>query len=117
VPADLKAALKTVIDGFRKEAEEKNERDDTRASFCLTVADALQELHDDLSTGTALGMKQAQIRMTSLMSPITNQIPADVITFISRGGRKSTLKDLFATVKESKRTSYDAMADAYVEKK
>jgi hypothetical protein len=117
VPSELLAQLKKVVDAFRKEAEEKDGIDDTRGSFCLTAADALQQVYDDLSAGTSLGMKQAQIHMTSFMSPITNQIPADVITFITRGGRKSNLKDLFSGIKESKRVDYDTMADRFQSKK
>jgi hypothetical protein len=117
VPAALKSSLKSVITAFSKEAEEKNGRDDTRASFCLTVADALQQLHDDLSDGTSEGIKMAQIHMTSYMSPITQHIPSEVITFITRGGRKSTLKDLFSGIKESKRVDFDSMADQYQNKR
>jgi hypothetical protein len=120
VPADIKSSLKAVIADFRKQAGDNAEaeaaRNDNHASFCLTAADALQQLLDDLSLGTSEGMKKAQIHMTSYMSPITQHIPAEVVKFIARGGQKSTLKDLFSSVKESKRISYDAMADQYVNK-
>lgn len=113
IPSDLLSKLKTVVDAFKKEAEEKNEHDDTRASFCLTAANALQQLYDDLSSGTVDGLKQAQIHMTSYMNPISSHIPAEVVTFITRGGTKNSLKDLFAGIKESKRTDYDTMASQY----
>jgi hypothetical protein len=117
VPANIKSSLAGVVADFRKEANDTNERDNTRASFCLTVADALQQLLDDLSSGTVSGIKQAQIHMSSYMSPITQHIPAEVVKFIVGGGQKSTLKNLFAGMKESARTSYDDMADQYVNRR
>lgn len=117
VPAGIKSALKKVVDEHRAEAKSKDTVDDTRASFCLTVADALQTLHDDLSKGDVEGIKQAQIHMSSYMSPITQHIPSEVVTFITRGGRQSTLKNLFSSIKESKRMDYDTMADHHAKKK
>lgn len=95
VPAEIIAQLKSVIDDFKKTAKANDGMDDAVGSFALTAGAALQQLLDDLELGTTFGIKQAQIHMTSYMSPIVNHIPADVINFISRGGRKSSLKDLF----------------------
>lgn len=96
VPAEIKSQLKAVVDDFNKAAKDNNGVNDTRGSFAMTAAAALQQLHDDLSLGTTAGIKQAQIHMSSYMNPITSHIPADVVNFIVRGGRKTTLKDLFA---------------------
>lgn len=103
VPADIKAQLKSVITDLSKTAKAADGMDDNTGSFALTAAAALQQLLDDLELGTTVGIKQAQIHMTSYMSPIVNHIPADVINFIGRGGRKSSLKDLFGAKWDDKR--------------
>jgi hypothetical protein len=95
VPAEIKSQLKAVIDDFAKAAKENDLRDDTKGSFAMTAGAALQQLLDDLELGTVAGIKQAQIHMTSYMNPITSHIPEEVTKFIARGGRKSSLKDLF----------------------
>ncbi|TFG98331.1 hypothetical protein E4H12_06345 [Candidatus Thorarchaeota archaeon] len=97
-PAEIMSQLKAVISDFEKAAKDNDENmnDETKAAFEKTAASALQQLADDLALGTVAGVKQAQIHMTSYMNPITSHIPADVTNFIGRGGRKSSLKDLFA---------------------
>lgn len=95
LPAEVKSALKSQIVYFEQCAEEENSHDDTRASFCMTVADALTMLLHDLEAETVGGIKQSQIRMSTYMSPITQHIPEIVRDFIAYGGRKKTLKDLF----------------------
>lgn len=95
VPADVKSALSKAIDEFSKTAEEQNGRDDARASFCMTTADAMRDLQSLLDQGTSAGIKQAQIKLMTMMNPITSNIPAVVLKFIHMGGRKATLKDLF----------------------
>jgi hypothetical protein len=94
-PSSITAALRTVVKKFKQSAEAADTRDDVRASQDLTVADAIQQLLDDLSQGTVDGIKQAQIHMTSYMTPITQHIPPEVVKFIASGGKQSTLKDLF----------------------
>ena len=103
VPADLLSQLKAVVAEFTKAAEDNNNVDDVKGSFALTAASALQQLVDDLELGTVAGIKQAQIHMTSYMNPITSHIPEDVLKFIAYGGRKPSLKDLFAVKWENVR--------------
>lgn len=105
VPADVMSDLKAVIDEFKTAAEQSVTRDDAKASFCMTVADAFAQLHDDLSQGTVAGVKMAQVHMTSYMNPITAHLPNSVQKFIFMGGKKPTLKDLF----DDKRASQKAM--------
>jgi len=95
IPGNVMSALKASIDTFRKAADYNNTRDDAQASFCMTVAGAMEELHDHLSQGTVAGMKQAQIKMSSWMNPITTNIPEVVRLFVVNGGRQPTLKDMF----------------------
>lgn len=102
-PAELLTDLQKVIDEMTKCAEMANTRDDTRASFCMTVAEAMKTLKDKLSLGTIAGIKAAQVEMTSWMNPITVHVPVSVQKFIFMGGRKPTLKDMFNTKWDQKR--------------
>ena len=113
VPASIKSSLSTVIAKFKKTADAEDGRNGVSASQDLTVADALQQLLDDLSAGTLEGMKQAQIHMTSYMTPILQHIPADVTKFIAKGGKQESLSSMFASIKESSRKSFEDMSDEY----
>ncbi len=95
VPNNLKSQLKTTIAEFRKQADFSNGRDDAQAAYCMTCHDAMQELLDLLDIGTVDALKQAQIKMTSWMNPITTRIPTEVRDFVLRGGMKPKLKDLY----------------------
>lgn len=103
VPANIKSELKAAIAEFEKAAKFANTRDDTKASFCMTVAEAFKELLDYLELGTVESMKLAQVHMMSWMNPITNHLPDAVKKFVMMGGRKPTLKDLFDSKREYKR--------------
>jgi hypothetical protein len=103
-PSSISAALRSVVRKFKQSAEAADTRDDVRASQDLTVADAIQQLLDDLSQGTVDGIKQAQIHMTSYMTPITQHIPPEVVKFIASGGKQSTLKDMFGAKWEQHRS-------------
>lgn len=111
VPSEVMSDLKATIAKFDAEAKEKNEVDDTRASFCLTVAAALKTLQSDLAQGDSAGMKQAQIHMTSWMNAITTQLPLSVSKFVLHGGRKATLSDLFSAKKFEKKMVAEAAAE------
>lgn len=102
VPAELKSSLKKVADAYNSEANEQKDRDDIRASFCMTVADAASEILGYLTTGTQDSLKQAQIRMSSMMNAITSNFPSDVVKFINSGGSKPTLKTLFDDKRNSR---------------
>ena len=95
VPASIKSELKAVIAEFDKTAKFANTRNDTKASFCMTVVEAFQELLDYLNVGTVESIKLAQIHMAGLMNPISSHLPPTVVKFILAGGRKPSLKDLF----------------------
>lgn len=103
VPADVKSALKTVISTFNKAAEFSNTVDDSKASFCMTVASAFEQLATLLDQGTVGSLKAAQIYVASWMNPITMHLPDTVQKFIYTGGRKSSLKNLFDTKWDAKR--------------
>lgn len=95
VPSAAKSELAAVISKYEKEAKDYDGRDDARASFAMTVVGAASEIAELLSTGTVESVKQAQVRFSSFMSPITALFPASTIKFINSGGRKPTLKDFF----------------------
>lgn len=95
MPADVKSDLDAAIKAFNDDAETFKDRDDAKSSFSMTVADALDELRDLLTIGTAESMKRAQIHLGTLMNPITMHIPGSVLKFLHYAGRKPTLKDLF----------------------
>lgn len=103
VPADVKSDLRKVIADFKKQAEFSNSRDDARATFCMTVVAAMEELQELLATGTVESIKMAQIKVTSWMNPITVNLPVSVQKFIYMGGRKPTLKDLFDSKRAEKK--------------
>jgi hypothetical protein len=103
VPASVLSALQKVSSEMTAEANKYKERDDARSSFCMTVAAAMDTLKMHLSTGTVDGVKQAQIQLGTMMSPITQHIPDDVKKYIHTGGRKPSLKDMFSVKWEAKR--------------
>lgn len=103
VPANIKSELKAAIAEFEKAAKFANTRDDTKAAFCMTVAEAFKTLLDYLDIGTVESMKLAQVHMASWMNPITTHLPTAVQKFVLMGGRKPTLKDLFDSKREDKR--------------
>lgn len=105
VPANVKSELKAAIAEFEKAAKFANTRDDTKASFCMTVVAAFTELQDYLDMGTVESMKLAQIHMMSWMNPITNHLPVAVQKFVMMGGRKPSLKDLFDSKREDRKGS------------
>jgi hypothetical protein len=105
VPTEVMSELKAKIAEFDKEAEFSNTRDDAKASFLLTAVEAMKTLQAYLELGTVAGVKKAQISMTSMMSPIVNHIPPSVIKFISHGGKKPTLKNLFDAKRSEKNSA------------
>ena len=104
IPANVLSDLVAAIKKFDDCAEFSKTTSDDKASFCMTVAEAFRAVLVDLKLGTAGSIKDAQIKVTSWMNPITSNLPISVQKFIYMGGRKPTLLDLFDSsrnVKES----------------
>lgn len=100
VPPKIKAQLKEEADKARKLAETFTMRKDWDSkNFHETLANAMDTLNQFLDKGTIYGIKEAQVFMTSLMSPFTNKIPSDVIKFIAAGGSLRSLKSYVNDVK------------------
>lgn len=87
-PANVMSAINDTINTFNKAADFNNGRDDSQASLALTVVDALGTIRDCLSQGTHEGLKQAQIKITSLMNPITTNFPPELMDFLYKSGRQ-----------------------------
>jgi hypothetical protein len=51
----------------------------------IKAMDALEQIKSNLSLRTEEGMKQAQLFFLTLMSPITDLFPADVVNFLAKG--------------------------------
>lgn len=88
VPANVMSAIKDCIDTFNKAADFNNGRDDSQASLALTVVDALEMIRDSLEQGTHEGLKQAQIKITTLMNPITTNFPPELMDYLYKSGRQ-----------------------------
>lgn len=103
VPTEVLVDLKKVIDEF-DDCVNTGDGNVDRVSYCMTVADALRTVQGALEERTVSGIKQAQIKMSGFMNPITMMIPPSVVKFIASGGRLSSLKGLFDQ-KRSERTT------------
>ena len=101
-PPAVKKALKAEITQLRKESDKVKIRDAATSEFYDNCADAMEVILDCLAQGTVEGMKKAQIHTTKLMSPIIQRIPNVAYKFITSGGVKTSLKDLFHEVKAKK---------------
>lgn len=100
VPAKIKNQLKEQAVEARKLAETFNMRKDWDSkNFHENLADAYETLVNFLNKETIYGIKEAQVFMTSLMSPMMNKIPPDVIKFIAAGGTLRSLKSYVNDVK------------------
>lgn len=101
VPAKLKSSLKEEADKARKLAETFTMRKDWDSkNFHETLANAMDTLNQFLDKGTVYGIKEAQVFMTSLMSPFQNKLPSDVIKFVASGGSLRSLKSYVNDVRE-----------------
>ncbi|PPD55270.1 MAG: hypothetical protein CTY12_01295 [Methylotenera sp.] len=104
IPANVMSAIKSSIDTYNKAAEFNNGRDDAQASMALTIVDALKNIQSCLELGTQEGLKQAQIKITTFMNPITTNFPPEVIDFLYKNGRQPiSLKNVFYDKWDSKR--------------
>lgn len=104
IPANVMSAIKSSIDTYNKAAEFNNGRDDSQASMALTIVDALKNIQSCLELGTQEGLKQAQIKITTFMNPITTNFPPEVIDFLYKNGRQPiSLKNVFYDKWDSKR--------------
>jgi len=104
VPTNVMSAINASIDLYNKAADFNDTRDDTEASMALTIVNALETIKDCLSQGTYEGLKQAQIKITTFMNPITSNFPPEVLDFLYKSGRQPmNLKDVFYDVWDKKK--------------
>lgn len=95
VPSTVLAGIKEVQDKFKNCSDPATTHDDAQSSFCLTMQAAAQTLLDCLNTKTVEGLKMAQVKLSSFMSPISSQFPPVVLKFINSGGQTASLKDMY----------------------
>ncbi len=97
-PAKIKGLLKTEADEARAKAKKLSITDREDSYFYDDLARAFDDLYNHLDGGTVYDVKKAQIFMTSLMSPMMNKIPADVVNWIAKGGQQRSLKSYMQAV-------------------
>lgn len=101
VPAKIMSSLKSEADIARKLAETFTMRKDwDNKNFHENLANAFDTLGGFLEKGTIYGIKEAQVFMTSLMSPIMNKLPASVVKYVAAGGQQRSLRSYLNDVKE-----------------
>lgn len=99
VPNNIREQLESQIKEARKDAQNFTLRKDwDNKNFYENMANAFEVILEKLDKKTVYGLKEAQIFMTSLMSPMMNKLPPDVIKFIARGGTQRSLKDYMIDV-------------------
>jgi hypothetical protein len=101
-PPRVKTALNKEIKELRTDAKKIETSDEMRSEFYTNCANAMEQILGYLDKGTIDGMKDAQVFMTSLMSPIVQRIPDVAYDYITGGGEPAKLKDLFTKVKAKK---------------
>lgn len=113
VPKSTITELVAAISKAEKQVKQDDNRNDTSASFHMTVVDALTQLKDHLTAGTSESLKSAQILFTSLMSPIQYHVPDEAKRIILSGGARPSLKDMFnVKLKEAATSLEQQLKDA-----
>ena len=114
LPDSVKAAAKKRIKEIEQSIEDYDDKgynDGAGANSNKTKAiDAIEQILQNLSTNDLEGYKQAQLFFLTLMSPITDLMPASLVNFLANGGPGPEGKDELTTevdpfeteVKESK---------------
>ena len=101
-PANLLKMLKTEMAEAEKESEYHKDRDQETAKFYNNLAIAMETLHKHLSEGTHESMQRAQIEFSSWMNIMQHKVPSQVVDFIMKGGKITSLKDFYKEVKMKK---------------
>lgn len=90
LPASVKAAAEKRIREIEqsiKDFDDKGYNDGAGANSNKNKAiDAIEQILQNLSTNDLEGYKQAQLFFLTLMSPITDLMPASLVNFLSSGG-------------------------------
>lgn len=114
VPANIKQSLQEEINTLRRDAEKVRSRDYLQYEFYDNTAAALENLLGYLNEGTKRSLMLAQIDMNRIMSPMQHRIPNDVYLYIVRGGKPSSLTDLFKEVKTKGQDGADLSKEDYI---
>lgn len=85
VTAELVSVDKTVISSINARIKELDELEDEKSSGAKSNAiDSLKKIKEYIEQGTVESHKYAQIFFGTLMSPITDLIPAKVVNYIAK---------------------------------
>jgi hypothetical protein len=99
VPNKYKTALRREIGHLRKESDKVRFRDPFGSEFYENTANAFENILGHLEEGTRRSLLLAQIDMNRIMTPMQQRIPNEVYLYIIRGGKPSSLNELFKEVK------------------
>jgi len=104
---------KEIMDAIRaKMVECKNKLEKTQPyaiderSFYMTLCQVFEDLCNFLESGTVYDTKRAQIFMTTLMGPLLNEIPAEVVRYLATFGNPATLNDYYKNTPVTNRVGY-----------
>lgn len=88
IPADVKKAATQRIAELKKSIEYYDNKGYNDHSQKQKAIDCIEQIMDNLSTGDVEGLKKAQIFVTTLMSPITDLMPANLFTWLANAQNK-----------------------------
>lgn len=83
VPAKVKSAVSSRISELKKAIEEYDEKGYNDQSQKQKAIECLEQIMDHLASGDVEGLKHAQIYFGTLMSPITDLIPSQLVLFLA----------------------------------
>lgn len=93
IPKQLTSSINSKIKEIAASIEHYDEKGyndgDGDNSNKIKAINALEQIKSNLSLRTEEGMKQAQLFFLTLMSPITDLFPADVVNFLAKGSLES----------------------------
>ncbi len=93
VPAEVKASVNKRISELKKSIEYYDQKGYNDQSQKQKAIDCLEKILDNLSTEDLEGLKKAQIYFGTLMSPITDLFPANLINFLAKSHIPLTKED------------------------
>lgn len=93
VPAEVKTGVAKRIAELKKSSEHYDDKGYNDESLKQKAIEVLEKIMDNLSSGDVEGLRQAQIYFATLMSPITDLLPANLVLFLANAMPVSEQKD------------------------
>jgi hypothetical protein len=85
VPTEVMKAIKKRVDELKKSIERYDDKGYNDLSVKSNAIEALEQIRDNLSRGDHEGFMEAQMFFLTLMSPIWDMIPAQVVNYLAKG--------------------------------